>query len=177
MSHPPPVTRPGLARLAAAAAAATLALALSPAQASADDELHFMPLPAQGASTLSRAEVREALRQARLDGTLAPNGEAGDTEQVLAAREAANQRMAERIVAQQAQEVQAQMAGSPDGVVAEVVPLSEPAAATTGSEALVIITVPGDDLAALAAAADMRAWLIATGMPRDHIFVEGRAAG
>lgn len=81
--------------LATAAAAAALFAASTPARA-ADT----------GPST--REQVRQELMQARIDGTLSLNGEAGDTEQVLAARERANQRMADRIVARQLEEQQRQ---------------------------------------------------------------------
>jgi hypothetical protein len=49
---------------------------------------------------LTREQVREQLRQARESGTLSMNGEAGDTPQVLAARQAFNTAQAETIVAE-----------------------------------------------------------------------------
>ncbi|HLL12495.1 MAG TPA: hypothetical protein VK570_15640 [Rubrivivax sp.] len=55
---------------------------------------------ANGGGPLTREQVREQLRQARESGTLSMNGEAGDTPQVLAAREAFNAAQAETIVAE-----------------------------------------------------------------------------
>jgi hypothetical protein len=49
---------------------------------------------------LTREQVREQLRQARESGTLSMHGEAGDTAQVLAAREAFNAAQAKTIVAE-----------------------------------------------------------------------------
>ena len=55
---------------------------------------------ANGSGPLTREQVREQLRQAREAGTLSMHGEAGDTPQVLAAREAFNTAQAETIVAE-----------------------------------------------------------------------------
>ena len=55
---------------------------------------------ANGGGPLTREQVREELRQARESGTLSTFGEAGDTPQVLAAREAFNTAQAETIVAE-----------------------------------------------------------------------------
>jgi hypothetical protein len=55
--------------------------------------------PAGEAGGLSRAEVREALRQARAEGTLGEGGERGDSDAVLAARERHNAEMSERLQA------------------------------------------------------------------------------
>ena len=55
---------------------------------------------ANGSGPLTREQVREQLRQARESGTLSMHGEAGDTPQVLAAREAFNAAQAETIVAE-----------------------------------------------------------------------------
>lgn len=53
-------------------------------------------------STLTHAEVRAALMQARADGTLGEGGEIGDSDKVLAARERSNAEMTERIHAEYA---------------------------------------------------------------------------
>lgn len=55
---------------------------------------------ANGGGPLTREQVREELRQARESGTLSMYGEAGDTPQVLAAREAFNTAQSETIVAE-----------------------------------------------------------------------------
>lgn len=55
---------------------------------------------ANGGGPLSREQVREELRLARESGTLSMHGEAGDTQQVLAAREAFNVAQSETIVAE-----------------------------------------------------------------------------
>lgn len=55
---------------------------------------------ANGGGPLTREQVREELRQARESGTLSTYGEAGDTPQVLAAREAFNTAQSETIMAE-----------------------------------------------------------------------------
>lgn len=55
---------------------------------------------------LTREQVREQLRQARADGTLSMQGEAGDTPRVLAAREAFNVAQGEAIMAEYAADQQ-----------------------------------------------------------------------
>jgi hypothetical protein len=55
---------------------------------------------ANGGGPLTREQVREELRQARESGTLSTYGEAGDTPQVLAAREAFNTAQSETIIAE-----------------------------------------------------------------------------
>lgn len=55
---------------------------------------------ANGGGPLTRQQVREELRQARESGTLSMHGEAGDTPQVLAAREAFNTAQSETILAE-----------------------------------------------------------------------------
>ena len=61
-------------------------------------------------SGLTREQVREQLKQARANGTLSMQGEAGDTPQVLAAREAFNTAQRENIMAAYASEQQRTMA-------------------------------------------------------------------
>jgi hypothetical protein len=58
----------------------------------------------------SRAEVRQQLLEARHQGALSMNGEAGDTERVIAARDAANAEQAREIVARYEAEAAAQVA-------------------------------------------------------------------
>ncbi|MGC4080120.1 MAG: hypothetical protein QM702_24345 [Rubrivivax sp.] len=81
--------------------------------------VHLVPLAPQAEAT-SREAVLDEFRAARAAGTLTPDGEAGDTPLVLAARERANQAQAQRLASrpdvdtalQAAREAAVQMSGS-----------------------------------------------------------------
>jgi hypothetical protein len=90
--------------LAASAFMADAALAQSASDMPADTTYVYSPASTPG--PLTRAQVREELANWRTAGILNPGGEIGDTEQVLAARQAYNELQFEVVTARWAQETQ-----------------------------------------------------------------------
>jgi hypothetical protein len=152
-------------------------------------------------SGLTRAQVRAELQAAREAGTLRPNGEIGDTPQVLLAQEAFNQQQTETIVAEYRAEQERDIALAEaeirrqaieaDGAVLETVmysPEEEPMGVqvdvirldtntlTTRPEELVVVAVEGGDPEVqLQRAEAIRSHLTAMGLEPRQIYIE--AAG
>jgi hypothetical protein len=110
------------AALAVAAFAAAPAFADEPSAEGTGSAALTMPVPVPeytvvisgtrdpGAGPLTREQVREELREAKAAGTMAGTGEAGDTPQILTARDHFNAMQYDKLMSKAIDEQNAQMA-------------------------------------------------------------------
>lgn len=173
------------------AAAVAVALALGASASCFAGEAQEFELPALRTpaveSALTRAEVRAELLAARANGTLQVAGEAGDSPEVLAAREVFNLAQAGTLVADQraagqplrAEQAQAGQvaATTADATEVRIDIVNLTPGAGRRAEELVVISIDGGDAASQRERAiAVRRQLAAMGIDRRHVYVESTTA-